>query len=390
MTRRTLLPVSLLMILAATAALWAQDIDTDAVDEWVTATGVAAGTDGKAEDAAVDRARRKAVEDACGVFLTAQSKTEDYQATYDKVFANTVGYIRREKVMKVWVQDGQTYATIKARVSTQAFEEDWAAIAHTVEQEDNPRVIIAIIDRVEQTTDSSKEVKEGGIVQTKLEEFFLDKGLTLIDQATTASVTKRDLLLAAMKNDDKELASIGARFKADVVISGRATAKYGKSIEVPDVDVEMHQYTATLTVRVIQTDSGAVLVAKSFDPVTVNSLQRGGAEDKVLNKLAEERAPDLLAAVVKAWQNRENVHRKIPISISGMGFKEWRVFEKEAVALAGVDAVRRREITEGVAHIDVEYQHDIDSLAERLTELESLELEVTEITTNRIKLKVVD
>ncbi len=387
MTRRTLLPVSLLILLAV-STLWAQDIDTDAIDEWVTVTGVAAGTDGKAEDAAVDRALRKAVEEACGVFLTAQSKTEDYQATYDKIFANAVGYVRRHKVMKVWTDDGQTYATVKVRVSTQAFEEDWASIAHTVEQEDNPRVIIAVVEQIEQTVDTSKVVDEGGIVQTKLEDFFLEHGITLMDQETTAEVSKRDVLLAAIKNDEKELASLGARFKADVVITGRATAKYGKTIEV--ADVEMHQYTATLTVRVIQSDSGLVLVSKGFDPVTVNSLQRGGAEDKVLAKLAEERAPELLAAVVKAWQNRENIHRKIPISISGMGFKEWRLFEKEVEGLRGVDAVRRREITEGVAHIDVEYQHDIDSLAERLTELDSLELEVTEITTNRIKLKVVD
>ena len=389
MTDRVRLITCLLGCVFIVAWAGAQEIDIEHVDSWVTVTGSAAGVDDKAKDEAVAQALRKAVEESCGVFLTSQSKAEDYQITYDKIFADAVGYVRQHKVIKVWTEDGKTLAKVRARVSTQKFEQDWAAIAHTVEQEDNPRVIIAIVEEIRQTTTGAPTiVEDAGVVQSMMEDFFLSKGITLMDRETTSNVTKRDVLLAAIKNDEKELAALGARFKADVVVIGRATAKYGKTIEIEGV--EMHQFTSKLTVRVIQSDSGLVLASKSYGPVTANSLQRGGGEDRVLAKLADDSAPELLGAVIEAWRQRANVHRKISLSISGMTFKKWKAFEKEVKTLRGVQAVRRREITENVAHVDIEYRYGIDGLAEHLGELESMELEVTEITTNRIKLKLIE
>ena len=63
------------------------------VDTWKTATGQAVGVDDNAKDEATKVALRKAVEQACGVFITSQSKVKDYQAIYDKVLVNTVGYV---------------------------------------------------------------------------------------------------------------------------------------------------------------------------------------------------------------------------------------------------------------------------------------------------------
>lgn len=357
------------------------------VDTWVSATGRAAGADEKARDQAVAAALRKAVEEACGVFLTAQSKTRDYKAIHDKILANTVGYVREHKVDSVTVHDGVTVAKVRARVSTRKFEEDWASIRHTIEQENNPRVVVGIVEAVHQTTGGATfQVKEAGAVQSRVEDFFLSKGLSLMDRQTAKDVSKRDILLATIKDDTSELASLGARFKADVVVSGRATAKFGKEFQV--ADQTLYQYTATLTVRVVQSDSGRVLASKSFDPVTVNTLQRSGGEDKALAKLGEQCAPKLLAAVVKAWKNRANVHRSVQIMVSGMDFEMWKTFKKEAGAWRGVKALRLREITESVATIDVECRDTNEILAELLSEMKTIKLKVVEITANRIKLKV--
>jgi hypothetical protein len=71
--------VALLVLLAGVAA--AQNIaPLEQVDTWKTATGEAAGITDNAKDEATKVALRKAVEQACGVFITSQSKTKDYQA----------------------------------------------------------------------------------------------------------------------------------------------------------------------------------------------------------------------------------------------------------------------------------------------------------------------
>ena len=380
--------VAAVLVLSVAAVAPAQPVKAKPVDKWVSAEGVAAGTDEKARDAAVAHALRKAVEQACGVFIKAQTKSQDYKAVYDKIFANTVGYVREHKVISVSTDDEKTTARIRARVSTKKFEKDWAAIAHTVDQENNPRVIIAIAEAVHQGTGGpTHTVKDSGAVQGKVEDFFLAKSLRLMDRQTSADVTKRDVLLAAIKNNDKEVAALGARFKADVVVTGRATAKYGKRINVGGQ--ALYQYTGTLSIRVVRTDSAGLLVSKTFGPVTVNTLHRAGGDDKVLAKLGEEFAPKLLAAVVKAWRKQVHVRRNVQIIVTGMDYKAWKDFRDEVKKVRGVEALRLRDITESTATIDVEFQRKTTDLADILTELKKTQLEVTEITANRVKLKVV-
>ena len=387
-TTRTIILTCVLLTALTAQAAGGPEIKGPKADKWVTTEGVATGTDEKAKDEAVAEALRKGVERACGVFLTSESKTQDYKAIYDKIFADAVGYVREHKVLKTWVVDGQTHASVRAHVSAQKFEKNWAVIAHTLEQEDNPRVVVAIVEAVSHSTTAPRfDTDEGGIVQGKVEDFFLSKGLSLMDKAMATNVTKRDVLLAALKDDEKEVAAMGARFKADVVVAGRAAAKYGKTLNIEGI--QMHQYTATLNVRVIQTDSARVLVSKSFGPETSMSLQRAGAGDKVLSKLAKESAPKLLAAVVEAWRKRANVARTVVVSISGMDFTAWKAFKAEAAGLRGIKALRLREITESVASVNVEYRYTVENLADHLIELKSVKLQVTEISTNRIKAKVV-
>jgi hypothetical protein len=382
------LPLAAVICLAVAGWALAQAVSDEPVETTVKATGSAAGENKNAEDEATKAALRTAVEQACGVFIKAQTKTENYQAVYDKVLANTVGYVKKYDVVgKPVVANGETSVTVKALVSTKKFCEDWASIAHAVNQENNPRVIIAVAETTNWTTSGpAYKADEGGAVQSKIEDFFITKGLTLMDRETSVNVSKRDLLLAVIKDDAKEVAALGARFHADVVITGQASAKYAKEVKV--ADQRMYQYVATLTLRVIQTDSGRLLASKTYGPETVMLLQESGGEDKALAELAKTSAPKILEAVVEAWQKRANVTRTVALSISGMDFDGWKAFKVVAEKIDGVQALRLRDITEAIANIDVEYKFTPENLADRLTDLKDPKLKITEITANRIKLTV--
>ena len=386
---------SLLVLLTVSVCLvpaeWAfpQDLKAEPVETWVTATGTAAGDNENAKDEATKTALRTAVEQACGVFIRAQSKTENYQAVYDKVLADTVGYVIKYNVVgNPIVEDGNTTVKVKALVSTRKFEESWADIAHTVNQENNPRVIIAVAEATSWTATGPKYIiDQAGAVQSALEDYFISRGLTLMDRETTINVSKRDLLLAVIKDDAKEVAALGARFHADVVVTGQATASRGNEITV--ADQKMYQYVATVTLRVIQTDSGRLLASKTFGPTTATVLQRTGGESKALAKLAKDSSPKILSAVIEAWRKRANVSRTVTLSVSGMDFEGWKSFKVVAEKIDGVQAIRLRDITESIANIDVEYKFTNENLADRLTELKDPKLKVQEITANRIKLAVV-
>lgn len=391
MTDRTSLLIAcvLLSALVACAAALGQTIKVDSVvDRWVTTTGAAAGTDEKAKQEAIAQALRTAVAQSCGVFLKAQSTTRNYKAVYDRIFVDTVGYVVEHEVLRTWTEAGETRARVRARVSTQKFQKDWAVIAHTVNRENNPRVIVAIVEAVRYGPAGwTWAIEESGTVQTRVEDFFISKGIVLMDRATAERVSKRDLLLATAKDDPAAAAAVAARFKADVVVMGRATAKYGRTVEI--AGQRMYHHVATLNVRVVQTDSSRVLASKSYGPMTASTLQRGGGEDKALAKIAEDSAPKILAAMVEAWRKRENISRTIQLRITGMDYAAWKLLSAEAGKLRGVQALRLREITEKLASIDVEYQFTTENLADHLTAMKKLKLQVTEISANRIKLKLI-
>lgn len=377
--------VAALVLLVSSSACPAAD---EAVDKWVSATGRAAGEDGKAREEAIAQALRNAVEEACGVFLTTQSKAEDYKMVYDKVIANAVGYVREHKVVSVSVEQGVTTAKVSARVSTQKFEKDWASIAHTLNQANNPRVVVAIVEAVHSGTGGATfKTAEGGRVASTVESFFLAKGIQLVDPNTFAKSQKRDILLAAVKDDVDAVASLGAKFAAEVIVLGKAEAKYGKELKV--AGQSLHQYVASLNVRVVQADSARVLAVESYGPMTVNTMQKAGGDDKALAKLAESSAPKLLASVVEAWRKRNTISRTVDLAITGMDFAVFKKFKADVSKLRGVNAIRLREITQSVANVDIEYRYTNESLADHLTELENVKLTVTEITQNRLRLKVV-
>ena len=110
---------------------------------------------------------------------------------------------------------------------------------------------------------------------------------------------------------------------------------------------------------------------------------------QALAKLATESAHKILAAVVEAWRKRTNISRTITLSISGMNYKLWKVFKAEVKEVRGIQAPRLRDITEAVTNVDIEYSFSNENLADALTELKKIKLEVLELTANRIKLKVV-
>ncbi len=187
------IPAVLAGVLAFTLAgdVYAQNIRNRAQDRWITATDAAPGVTLKSRDQATNLALRKAVEQAVGVFLTGQTRTGNYQTIYDKVFADAVGYVKEYKVIKSWLQDGSTYVKVRALVSTQKFEKNWAVIAHTYRQENSPRVMMIISEatygmlKTRQSTDRTSEIKT---VKIKGKRYEIERGASVVDTRSGAIV----------------------------------------------------------------------------------------------------------------------------------------------------------------------------------------------------------
>lgn len=381
------------VLAAAAAALCpraaaAQATDPPGEAQWVTVTAASAGTDPRGRDDAVAEALRKAVEQACGTFLKARSRTENYKLVYDRIFADAVGYVRRHTVVRIRTEEGETHATVKALVSTEKFSKDWAAIAHTVRRAGNPRLLVALRESIGRRTAAPVPARwRPGVVQSRIEEFLLDHDIVLVDRKTAGKVSRRDVVLAAAKDDAAAVAAFGAKLKADVVLTGHARAQFSKAVRVGEAT--MYQYTTSLTVKAVQSDSARILLSKTYGPETQTLLQRH-AEEKALAKTGRKVAPKVLSDLVEAWRKQVQVSKAFQLVLSPMTYRRWKRFREEISELRGVEDVRLREITESVASIELEYRYGRKSLADHLTSLKKVRLEITELTASRIKAKVIE
>ena len=209
----------MVILRTATAPSWGQ------MAKRVKVVGRAAGTDVRAGDEAVKAAQRAAVEQACGLFINAQSQTQDYALIKDRILSQAGGYVNEYTELRRWTEGGTTMVELEATVSVVDFERDWAAFAHLKEDEANPRMMVVIIE--DNDVDDLKPPVLNGICQSRIEHFFLDKDVQLMDKMVSEDVRARDVSQAALDSDVTKLAAIAAEFKAEVLVFGRAEAKRG-------------------------------------------------------------------------------------------------------------------------------------------------------------------
>ena len=348
----------------------------------VTVVGKASGTGLKAEEEAMLKAQRTALEQVCGTFINSMSKTKDYQTVYDKVLAEASGFARVVKVIETEKADGMTFVKAEIEVFPDTFRRKWKVFAHIKESEDNPRCVLVVLEDPD-TTDN-KPHRPNGVVQSQLEGFFIDKDVQLMDKAISEDVRTRDLQLAALNDDINKLASTGAAFKAEVVILGRAEATPSGASEIGGIRV--HRWRGVLTIRAIQTDSAKILMSRQYELSKSTTGRRGGGST-ALAALAKEHEAKILTDIGKAWRKRATNRRIIRLTVRPMSYAEALMLAEQIKKLDGTAEARLREVIQNSADIEVDWKNKIDDLATHLMELElenGGKIEITERTANRL------
>jgi hypothetical protein len=339
----------------------------------VQATGKAAGTNLRAQDEAKMDAKRNAVEQACGLFINAQSETENFALIKDRILGQAVGYIREFKVVKEWSEGDISYCTIDAVVSTADFERDWAAFAHVKDDLVPPRT--------------------HGICQSKLENFFLSKDVQLMDKGVSEETRARDLELAAINEDVDKMAAVAAAFKADVLVYGRAEAKGGGPVTIGGRTV--YRWDITLTVRAIQADSAQLLSSNVYRPSKPYRTVSAACGDDAFAELADENAGQILKDIGEAWRKRATVSRICRVFWQSCSRREFKEIAGHLANVRGVErgseGVKLRELVNDVVESEINWKYDLNMLADTIEELEvaDMRFEIVEQSANRLDVKVI-
>lgn len=328
----------------------------------VTAEGRVSGTDPAAMERAKDLALRRAVEEAVSSFVSTQTKSSDYQANYDKALAKSGEYVTQFDVISKHTEGGMSYCTVRAKVSREEFEKDWAELIRTNDTLAYPRCMFVILEHNE----ADNPGRMTNVAQSVLERYFIEKGVQLMDRGGDL---RKELQLAAETGDTTKLATLAAATKAEAVILGEAEAKHAAPPESPGQPA--FNWTATFKVRAFRTDNGQLLMSNMYT-TSSNSSNTNIGRDQALRICAQENVRTILKDLGEAWRAPKTEAApagRYLISFEDCRRADFQKFLDVLRGMEGVTSVRMHNLIGDVCEADVDYSADLSQLVGRIQKL---------------------
>jgi hypothetical protein len=186
---------------------------------------------------------------------------------------------------------------------------------------------------------------------------------------------------------DQAARNLGNQFDAELVIVGKALAKYAGQIE----GTTMKSFSATVTARAIRTDNGAV-IATAYTSVPAAHIDPVAGGSKALELASTKIADQLIEKIVNVWSREVSSTTMVHVVVSGLTSYGDFVAFKDILRnrVRGIQAVHQRRVRGGTALIDVDIKGDAQSMAEALSTktFKSLSVKVKDVSQNRVEVEV--
>ncbi len=338
-------------------------------------------------DAAIEDALRKAVEQAVGTLVSAETMVENFQVLNDNVYTKTQGYIKGYSVLNETRSQGLYQVTVRATVAIGGLRNDLDALGVLYARAEKPKVLFLI---AEQNighrhyvfwwwgrSEYMGETVDMSAAETALKEVFLGKGFNVVDGSGRLDGIEisNAYRVADLTNDGAR--QIGKKFNAEIVVKGKALAKEGPRTPGSQVG----SYIADITVEAIKVDNGAVLAsARGHGTSRHVSDVTGGVE--AISRASNEAADKLVEQIAARWQSGNIVTLRLG------GIKDFKKIADFKNALKtrvkGVKAVYQRGFEGDQAVFELDTRSSTQNIADDLSRLSSFPLKITNMTQSTI------
>ena len=342
----------------------------------ITVTGVSAilqGDKAIARDTALNDAMRKAVEQAVGTVVSAETVVENYQLISESILTKTQGYIQNYKIIRESSSAELYQVTISATVALENLKNDLAALGILMQRVQKPRVLFMIAEQnIGQgffvfwwhgKSESKGQHYDVSASETALKEEFLKKGFNVVDFSAAAEKIEITNAYRIADLTDGGAISIGRQLGAEIIIKGKAVANEGPRTTGSNVG----SYMADITATALKADNGAVLGSAKGHGVSRHiSGVTGGAE--ALDKAAREMAERMIDQIVAKWSNEVSGGGLVRLTVKGIGEYSDFVKFKDVLQgqIRGVQAIYQRSLEGGTAVLDVEMKGNAQQLADEI------------------------
>jgi len=348
----------------------------------------------RARENAIADALQGVVEKAIGLLISPSSVVQDFQLLSDRVYNQTKEFIDGYKVL-IESKSGRYYRVlVRATVSMKTVQDKLSSVGILTMHKGVPAVMFFLSEQNLGETAPQYWWRQTppsvdlSAAENVFSEYMRKKGFIIVDRTAPGGDVQLGPEYWDSELSDDAAAKLGRELGADLVIVGKAVARYSEEVS----DNDMKSIQATVSTRAITADTGLMIASSQ----RTNSLARRddsaeGSEAIILSASAV--AQDLTRQIVAKWG--EGVRNPVLVELVVKGIKEYADFVKFRGHLRndirGVRNVYLRSISADGAKMDVDIMGNARILADELMlqPFENLAVNIFEVSEKGVKLELI-
>lgn len=373
--------LALLLILFPTSGAGAEEtlftVETDGI---ATISGDNAA---RARADCLDDALKEAVEQAVSMLVSSEMIEQNRSLLNERIYSVSQTYVQHFKVTSE-KRIGNIYQlTTNVTVSSQRLKNDLGKLGFINGEINLPSVLLIIAERRLGETHfscrwSERDRNHAGLTEAILAEKLKNRGFPPVDGA---KYFDREISLSSCETlpSEHELADIGKRLDAQVVVYGSATLNIDGKRE--------NGILADLNLAAVQTDSGLLLASSGKRSGRYEGLDPDSEKSALMNML-EQTGGDFINQIIGGWNENKPMVSTVHVSVTGV--RSYPDFVKLTDLLEngikGVLNVYQRGFSAGSANLDIEIKGTSQMMADQLTMIsyDGFLVDILEISDDRL------
>jgi len=338
---------------------------------------------GLTKDAAIEQAKRDAVEVGLGAYISSETVVTATTLT-DNIYSKAQGFVKTFKVVnETKGPDGNWEVTISAEVTAMLDEvmQDEAALQTLLNSMNRPRIIFLI--REENLIDNVPT----DFAETKLLSVFYDKGFDVVDRQLVQALKGKPDYEEALGGNVAAASKVASQLGADIIVIGTAKVSSGGKV------YNMTSGQADINGKIVRVDTGDILAVVPNAHGKKPHISPTTAGVNAMNDAAGKLGNEIIRQLIQKWSTAQSNFIKCYLVLKNADFMSYSMFETflKAQTVNGIRNAYSKSLDGGVAEYEVEFEGKAMDLAMGLskTQPDGFNIKVTGITGNRITAEVV-
>lgn len=379
--------------------LFAYPLNLQAEDQIATKTVVVIGTgkiykedSASARKNAIENSLVSAVESVALNLIPPETLHQTFQSFNKALYNQTGKFIQGYKVLAEFKVKDVYRVMVEANVSLADLTKLLSDAGIMSGGKSLPKILVLVSEQ--NPEDTSQKYWWGGkpvtgkiLSVSALIESMRIKGLPVLDHLNIAQNTSIDARYDKPDLDNQEAVDIGLKFKADIVIVGKAITDQGQNV----MGKNIRSFKGIVSARAIRTDTGEEIAIISKSAVTANADKTMGIR-KALSTAGSLAGETLAGRIIDAWEKKDEQTNIIGIVVGGTdnlaNFEKFiSIFNK----ISGVKNLQIKELKANETVISVEFKGSAKTLADALIleAYESVDINIYEVSENHLRVELI-